>query len=101
MMLIFFISDAKQSIYDIDVYLEPFDWWFEGYFNLKVVLLLTINDFPTWGNLLNHVTLGYKTCLVSSDDTDTIYLPMGRWSLTLDRGIFTYKSQISKTKVKF
>ena len=66
MMLSLLISGPQQPGNDIDVYLQPliedlqtlwevgveaYDAYENEYFNLRVVLLWTINDFPAYGNL--------------------------------------------------
>ena len=66
MMLTLLISGPKQPGVDIDVYLQPLRddlkmLWNDGvnvynehkeeHFNLRGVLLWTINDFPAYGNL--------------------------------------------------
>ena len=69
------ISGPKQPGNDIDVYLAPLiddlkTLWDEGVkvydayrqeeFNLRAVLLWTINDFPAYGNLSGFSVKGYK-----------------------------------------
>ncbi|KAL6286413.1 hypothetical protein ACE6H2_010803 [Prunus campanulata] len=73
---------ARKSI--DDVYLEPliddlkslwdgirgvYDAHIGEYFTLRVALLWTINDFPTYGNLSGCVVKGYKACPICGDDT--------------------------------
>ena len=92
MMLTLLISGPKQPGVDIDVYLQPLiddlkTLWNDGvnvydahkdeHFNLKGVLLWTINDFPAYGNLSRHATKGYKGCPICSDGTSTTYLIYG------------------------
>ena len=66
MLLSLLISGPRQHGNDIDVYLAPliedlkllwevgieaFDAYKQEFFTLKAVLLWTISDFPTYGNL--------------------------------------------------
>ena len=66
MMLSLLISGPKQPGNDIDVYLESliedlqilwndgvqaYDAYKKEFFNMRAVLLWTINDFPAYGNL--------------------------------------------------
>ncbi|XP_059632538.1 uncharacterized protein LOC132275143 [Cornus florida] len=92
----------RQPGNDIDVYLEPLiddlkELWEKGVeiydaakstFNLKVILMWTISDFPAFSNLSGHVTKGKKACPTCSDDTcsrrlncstKTVYLGHRRW----------------------
>ncbi|XP_024198613.2 uncharacterized protein LOC112201923 [Rosa chinensis] len=71
LMLTLLIPSPKQPRNDIDVYLEPLiedlrELWINGVsaydeftksvFNLKAVLMWTINDFPAYGNLSGYST---------------------------------------------
>ena len=77
MMLTLFISSLKQLGNNIDVYLAPliadikllwkasmytYDAYKKKYFNLRSVLLWTINDFLAYGDLSECVTKGYYAC---------------------------------------
>ncbi|XP_052209223.1 uncharacterized protein LOC127812741 [Diospyros lotus] len=68
---------------DIDTYLPPLidelnELWTHGVqtydavtkenFQMKVVLLWTINDFPAYGNLSGWITKRYKACPICYDD---------------------------------
>lgn len=79
LMLTLLISGPRQPGNDIDVYLAPliadlkelwepgvktYDAYRKQFFNLKAVLLWTINDFPAYGDLSGCVTKGYKACPV-------------------------------------
>uniref|UniRef100_A0A2N9J4U7 Transposase n=1 Tax=Fagus sylvatica TaxID=28930 RepID=A0A2N9J4U7_FAGSY len=78
LMLTLLIPGPKQPGNDIDVYLEPlvedlnelwsngvnvYDAFSKSMFNLKAMLMWTINDFPAYGNLSGYSTKG-KTLLV-------------------------------------
>ena len=67
---------------DIDVYLAPlvddlkvlwdiggevYDAYRQEKFNLKVVLLWTINNFPVYENLSGCTIKGYKVCPIYDD----------------------------------
>ncbi|XP_059635253.1 uncharacterized protein LOC132277409 [Cornus florida] len=103
MMLTLLIPGPRQPGNDIDVYLEPliddlkelwekgveiYDAFAKSTFNLKVILMWTISDFPAFSNLSGHVTKGKKACPTCSDDTcsrrlncstKTVYLGHCRW----------------------
>ncbi|KAE8701949.1 hypothetical protein F3Y22_tig00110503pilonHSYRG00256 [Hibiscus syriacus] len=80
----------KQPGNNIDVYLAPliadlkllwetgvktYDAYKKEYFNLRAILLWTINDFPAYGNLLGCVTKGYYACPICSENTCSQWLP--------------------------
>lgn len=92
MMLTLLIPGPKQPGNDIDVYLQPLiddlkKLWIEGVetydaftksnFNLKAVLMWTINDFPAYGNLSGYSTKGKKACPVCGVQTSSEWLPNG------------------------
>ncbi|KAL0541386.1 hypothetical protein IC582_021428 [Cucumis melo] len=93
MMLSIFISGPKQPRDDIGIYLEPliddlkllwesgvqcYDAYNEELFNLRTVLLWTINDFPAYGNLSGCSVKGYKACPICEDNTSSIRLKYGK-----------------------
>lgn len=76
LMLILLISRPKQLGNDIDVYLEPLvknlkelwnisvrvcDAFSKSMFNLKAILMWTVNDFLVYGNLSGYATKGKVT----------------------------------------
>ncbi|CAM8938122.1 unnamed protein product [Rhodiola kirilowii] len=84
MMLSLLISGPRQPGNDIDVYLAPLIddlklLWDEGvrtydasrqeYFNMRAMLMCTINDFPAYGNLSGYSIKGYKACPVCEEGT--------------------------------
>ena len=86
MLLSLLISSPRQPINDIDVYLAPliedlkllwevgieeFDAYQQEFFTLKVVLLWTISDFPTYGNLSGFTVKGYFACLIYDQETNS------------------------------
>ncbi|CAM8879746.1 unnamed protein product [Rhodiola kirilowii] len=89
MMLSLLISGPRQPGNDIDVYLAPLIddlklLWDEGvrtydasrqeYFNMRVMLMCTINDFPAYGNLSGYSIIGYKACPVCGEGTHARHL---------------------------
>ncbi|KAL0551968.1 hypothetical protein IC582_011061 [Cucumis melo] len=93
MMLSILISGPKQPRDDIGIYLEPliddlkllwergeqcYDAYNEELFNLRSVLLWTINDFLAYGNLSGCSVKGYKACPICEDNTSSIRLKYGK-----------------------
>ncbi|KAL4025913.1 hypothetical protein IC575_014319 [Cucumis melo] len=93
MMLSILISGPKQPGDDIGIYLEPLiddlkllwesgveccDAYIEELFNLRTVLLWTINDFPAYGNLSGCSVKGYKAYPIYEDNTSSIRLKYGK-----------------------
>ncbi|KAL0549070.1 hypothetical protein IC582_013550 [Cucumis melo] len=89
MMLSILISGPKQPGDDIGIYLEPliddlkllwesgvqcYDAYNEELFNLKTVLLWTINDFSAYENLSGCSVKGYNACGICGDHTSLIRL---------------------------
>ncbi|CAM8943746.1 unnamed protein product [Rhodiola kirilowii] len=89
MMLSLLISGPKQPGNDIDVYLAPliddlkllwnegvrtFDASMQEYFNMRAMLMCTINDFPAYGNLSGYSIKGYKACPICGEATHSRYL---------------------------
>ena len=77
MMLSLLILGPRQLGNDIDIYLAPliedlntlwevgvhaYDAHQQEFFTLRVILLRTINDFPTYGNLFGCIVKGYFGC---------------------------------------
>ncbi|XP_039010598.1 uncharacterized protein LOC120139466 [Hibiscus syriacus] len=80
----------KQPGNNIDVYLalliaylkllwetgvKTYDAYKKEYFNLRAILIWTINDFPAYGNLLGRVSKSYYACLICSENTCSQWLP--------------------------
>ncbi|KAL0536960.1 hypothetical protein IC582_025923 [Cucumis melo] len=93
MMLSMLISGLKQLGDDIGTYLAPliedlellwengvecYDAYREEVFNLRSVLLWTINDFSAYGNLSGYCVKGYKACPICGDNTNSIRLRHGK-----------------------
>ncbi|XP_040361886.1 uncharacterized protein LOC112163960 [Rosa chinensis] len=83
-MLTLLIPGPKQPGNDIDIYLQPlvedlqllwqngveaYDEFSKSTFNLKAMLMWTINDFPAYGNLAGCCTKGKKACPICGKNT--------------------------------
>ncbi|XP_062080666.1 uncharacterized protein LOC133785450 [Humulus lupulus] len=82
------IPGPKQPRNDIDAYLEPlidellelwkgvytYDVSTKKFFNLKVMLLWTINDFPAYGNLAGCATKGKYGCPICGENSNVVWL---------------------------
>ncbi|XP_074323598.1 uncharacterized protein LOC141660509 [Apium graveolens] len=91
MMLTVLVSGLQGPGNNIDMFLQPliddlkklweegepnmFDAHTKSFFNLKAILMWTINDFPVYGNLSGCVNKGYMSCPICGDDTVAKYLP--------------------------
>lgn len=88
-MLTLLIPGPKQPGNDIDVFLQPliedlqelwnrgtnvYDAFTNSYFNLKAILMWTINDFPAYGNLAGCTTKGRKACPLCAENTCSLWL---------------------------
>ncbi|KAA0058474.1 uncharacterized protein E5676_scaffold606G001730 [Cucumis melo var. makuwa] len=93
MMLSMLISGPKQPGDDIGTYLAPliedlkllwendvecYNAYREEVFNLRSVLLWTINDFPAYDNLSGCCVKAYKACPICGDNTNSIRLRQGK-----------------------
>ncbi|XP_040872067.1 uncharacterized protein [Glycine max] len=111
MLLSMMIAGPKQPGNDIDVYLAPLiedltKLWVDGVevydanaklsFNLRAMLLCTINDFPTYGNLSRYSVKGHHACPIY--EKKHLLHPTNPWeenSLYKAQKIFNPKSPIS------
>ncbi|KAL0544362.1 hypothetical protein IC582_019476 [Cucumis melo] len=120
MMLSMLISGPKQLGDDIGTYLAPlikdlkllwkngvecYDVYREEVFNLRSVLLWTINDFPAYGNLSGCCVKGYKACPICGDNKNSIRLRHGKKIAYLEHRRFLardhpYRRQKSHSTVK-
>lgn len=88
-MLTLLIPGPKQPGNDIDVYLQPliedlyelwnngvsiFDTMTKSVFNLRAILMWTVNDFPAYGNLAGCKTKGKLACPICGNKTHSIRL---------------------------
>ncbi|XP_042472249.1 uncharacterized protein LOC122054895 [Zingiber officinale] len=93
LMLTLLIPGPKQPGNDIDVYLEPliedlnelwetgvetYDAFSKSMFNLKAILMWTINDFPAYGNLAGCATKGKLGCPICGEDVCSMWLKYSR-----------------------
>ncbi|KAL4013603.1 hypothetical protein IC575_025775 [Cucumis melo] len=93
MVLSMLTSGPKQPGDDINTYLVPliedlkllwangvelYDAYRAEVFNLRSVLLWTINDFPAYGNLSGSCVKGYTACPICEDNTNSIRLRHGK-----------------------
>ncbi|XP_073153431.1 uncharacterized protein [Henckelia pumila] len=93
LMLTLLIPGPKQPGNDIDVYLEPlvddlkklwdtgvesYDAFNKSMFNLKAILMWTINDFPAYGNLAGCVTKGKLGCPICGENVCSMWLKYSR-----------------------
>ena len=84
------IPGPKQPGNDIDVYLKPliddllllwkeegvrvWDAHAEDHFNLRALLFVTTNDWPSLSNLSGQSNKGYKACTHYLEETNSMYL---------------------------
>ncbi|KAL5564647.1 hypothetical protein UlMin_027811 [Ulmus minor] len=88
-LLTLLIPGPRQPGNDIDIYLQPLieelkELWNSGvvaydavdksFFNLKAMLLWTINNFPAYGNLAGCTTKGKTGCPICGEDTCATWL---------------------------
>jgi len=93
MMLSMMISGTRQPGNDIDVYLKPliddlkllweegidvYDSYCQETFCLRAMLLCTINDFPTYGNLSGYSVKSHFACPICEENTSYIQLKHGQ-----------------------
>lgn len=92
-MLTLLIPGPKQPRNDIDVFLQPliddlkvlwnnsmgiYDSFSKSHFNLRAILMLTVNDFPAYGNLAGRKVKGNATCPMCGVDTCSRWLPFSK-----------------------
>ncbi|XP_042413231.1 uncharacterized protein LOC122002205 [Zingiber officinale] len=93
LMLTLLIPGPKQPGNDIDVYLEPlvedlkelwdigvetYDAFSKSVFNMKAILMWTINDFPAYGNLAGCATKGKFGCPICGEGISSMWLKYSR-----------------------
>ncbi|XP_042457144.1 uncharacterized protein LOC122041507 [Zingiber officinale] len=93
LMLTLLIPGPKQPGNDIDVYLQPlvedlkelwdrgveeYDAFSKSMFNLKAILMWTINDFSAYGNLAGCATKGKLACPICGEDICSMWLKFSR-----------------------
>jgi hypothetical protein len=112
------IQGPKQPGNDIDVYLRPLVeelkqlWQIEGVrvwdeykqeeFDLRALLFMTINDWPTLGNLSGQTNKGYNACTHCLGEIDSIYLDKSKKVVYLGhRRFLSPKHQLKKKGMHF
>ncbi|XP_052297107.1 uncharacterized protein LOC127902292 [Citrus sinensis] len=60
------LIEDLQTLWDVGV--EAYDAYKKEFFNLRAVLLWTINDFPAYGNLAGCTVKGYYACPYCGED---------------------------------
>ena len=97
-ILTLLISGPRQPENDIDVFLvliddlkilwngvpKCYDKYKDEYFTLRVVLLFTINDYPTLCNLMGCSGKDYKGCVVCGENTYSRWLRSSRKPCYID-----------------
>lgn len=112
-MLTLLIPGSKQPGNDIDIYLQPliedlqelwnngvsvFDSFDKEVFNLRAILMWTINDFPAYGNLSGCYTKGRLACPLCVDNTRAMWLPFSRKFVFMGHRRFLSPSHPFRTK---
>ena len=60
------LIEDLQTLWDVGV--EAYNAYKKEFFNLRAVLLWTINDFPAYGNLAGCTVKGYYACPYCGED---------------------------------
>jgi hypothetical protein len=66
-LMIFFLLWKEEGVHVWDTHTEE-------HFNLRALLFITINDWPTLSNLSGHSNKGYWACTHCLHETDSMYL---------------------------
>ncbi|XP_026420129.1 uncharacterized protein LOC113316121 [Papaver somniferum] len=106
----------KQPGRDIDIYLQPLiddliELWDNGVevydkfsntmFNLKALLMWTINDFPAYGNLSGCTYKGKASCPLCGDNTLSTWLSFSRKTVYMNhRRFLPYNHHLRSSKKK-
>ncbi|XP_075514216.1 uncharacterized protein LOC142549251 [Primulina tabacum] len=116
LMLTLLIPGPKQPGNDIDVYLEPlvedlkelwdkgveaYDAFNKSMFNLKVILMWAINDFPAYGNLVGCATKGKLGCPICGEDICSMWLKYSRKFAYLGHRRFLSPNHLLREKKKW
>ena len=115
-MLTLLIPGKKQPGNDIDVYLQPilddfselwtlgvemYDAFKREMFNLKAILLWTINDFPAYGNLAGVTTKGEFACPVCGPETKSKWLQLANKTVYTCHRVFLPQNHPFRSKHKW
>ncbi|KAK9183250.1 hypothetical protein WN944_026400 [Citrus x changshan-huyou] len=116
LMLTLLIPGPKQPGNDIDVYLAPLvedlnEFWVNGVrmydavekstFNLKAILMWTINDFPAYANTSGWSTKGKLACPVRRTNTYSEWLPHSRKHVYMGHRRFLPRKHSFRNKCKW
>ncbi|KAL6191518.1 hypothetical protein ACLB2K_037908 [Fragaria x ananassa] len=115
LMLSLLIPGPKQPGNDIDVYLQPliddlkllwdgvdiYDAYSKVMFNLRGILLWTINDFPAYGNLSGLTNKGEFACPVCGPETCSYWLPLALKTVYMDHRRFLPTNHVFRRKHKW
>lgn len=116
LMLTLLIPGPKQPGNDIDVYLAPLvedlnELWVNGVrmydavekstFNLKAILMWTINDFPAYANTSGWSTKGKLACPVCRTNTYSEWLPHSRKHVYMGHRRFLPRKHSFRNKCKW
>ncbi|KAL6218695.1 hypothetical protein ACLB2K_011905 [Fragaria x ananassa] len=115
LMLSLLIPGPKQPENDIDVYLQPliddlkllwdgvdmYDAYSKAMFNLRGILLWTINDFPAYGNLSGLTNKGEFACPVCGPETCSYWLPLALKTVYVDHRRFLPTNHVFRRKHKW
>lgn len=81
--------------------MEVYDSFSKTIFNLKALLMWTINDFPAYGNLSRCTYKGKATCPLCGDNTISNWLSFSRKTVYMNhRKIPAYKHHPRSSKKK-
>ncbi|XP_075504466.1 uncharacterized protein LOC142541901 [Primulina tabacum] len=115
LMLTLLIPCPKQPGNDIDVYLEPlvedlkelwdtgveaYDAFSKSMFNLKAILMWTINDFPAYGNQSGCATKRKLGCPICGEDICSMWLKYSRKFAYIDHRRFLAPNHPFRQKKK-
>jgi hypothetical protein len=108
------IQGPKQPNNDIDAYLrplvdEPLQLWAkpgvrvwdehkQEEFDLRALLFVTINDWPTLSNILGQRNKGYKACTHCLQETESTYLANCKKNVYLSHHRFLSKTHAVRKK---
>ncbi|XP_073126852.1 uncharacterized protein [Henckelia pumila] len=116
LMLTLLIPGPKKPGNDIDVYLEPlvedlkelwdtgvetYDAFSKSMFNMKAILMWTINDFPAYGNLAGCATKGKLGCPICGEGVCSMWLKHSRKFAYLGHGRFLAPNHPFRKKKKW
>ena len=69
-------------------------------FNLRAILMWTINDFPAYGNLAGYTTKGKFACPICGPDTCSLWLPCSTKTVYMRHRRFLPQNHIWRNHTK-